>query len=200
MKKENILVVALIAIAMAGIYLYTTQKPARHAATPPRKEAPAFASEAVANTPPSSPGNAAAGSNTGSNAGNSTGSNGIGWKDYTPGLARAKKDNKNVFLYFHAQWCTYCTKLKKTTFRDPKVLAYLAENFVSISVDTDQNQSLSRQWRVKGLPTMWFLTPEGKQISSLPGYVGAGQMLQVLKFIHTKSYDTMSFQEFVNKG
>ena len=200
MKKENILVVALIAIALAGIYLYTTRKPARHAAPPPQKQAPAFASEAVANTVPPSQGNATTMGNAGDNLASNTRGNGIGWKDYTPGLARAKKDNKNVFLYFHAQWCTYCTKLKKTTFRDPKVLAFLAENFVSISVDTDRNQSLSRQWRVKGLPTMWFLTPDGKQISSLPGYVGAGQMLQVLKFIHTKSYDTMSFQEFVNKG
>ncbi|MCF8092925.1 MAG: thioredoxin fold domain-containing protein [Desulfotignum sp.] len=124
---------------------------------------------------------------------------GINWEDYTPGLAQARNQDKSVFLYFYAQWCTYCTKLKKTTFLDERVLAYLEKNFISISVDTDQNQALSQSWQVKGLPTMWFLTPEGNRISSLPGYVDGSQLFQILRYIHTKSYSSMSFQDFVKQ-
>lgn len=121
----------------------------------------------------------------------------IGWEDMQPGLARAKAEGKPVFLYFHADWCTYCVKLKKTTFKDKSVLAYLAQNFVSISVDTDKHREVSEKWRVTGLPTLWFLTPDGGKISKIPGYVGAEQMTRFLAYIHTKQYEQMSFNEFI---
>ena len=125
---------------------------------------------------------------------------GINWKDYTPGMAVAREEGKSIFLYFHAPWCTYCTKLKMTTFKDEKVLAYLEENFVSIQVDTDQNKALATQWNVTGLPTLWFLESSGKKINRMPGYVSATQLLQILKFFHTQSYKTMDFNEFVKQS
>ncbi|MCG8566909.1 MAG: thioredoxin fold domain-containing protein [Desulfobacterales bacterium] len=124
----------------------------------------------------------------------------IDWQDYSPGLSRAKTAGKPVFLYFHADWCGYCRQLKQTTFKDKRVQDYLDENYVSISVDTEKEGDIAREWGVRGLPTLWFLEADGTKISSLPGYVGPDQFLMVLKYIKTKSYDTMSFQEFVQKG
>lgn len=172
MKKENILVVALILMAVAGVTYHFSQKP--------------------------EPGGIAANSRN-REPGSMTNS-GIAWQGYDAGLAKAKTEDKNVFLYFHAQWCTYCTKLKKYTFSDEKVRALMEKFFVGISVDTDQNETLAREWEVKGLPTMWFLKPDGSRISSLPGYVDADQMAQILEYIRSKSYDTMSFHEFVQKS
>ncbi|MFO7911540.1 MAG: thioredoxin fold domain-containing protein [Desulfotignum sp.] len=188
MKKENILVIVLVTIALAGLFWFFTARtgpeiPGGTGGTEPVASAQIPVVETTGN----------AGVENG-NAGQNTS---IDWKDYTPGLAQAKTQEKNVFLYFYAQWCTYCTKLKKTTFVDEKVLSYLEKNFVSISVDTDQNQALSQTWQVKGLPTMWFLAPDGSRISSLPGYVDGSQFLQILRYIHTKSYDKMSFQDFL---
>ena len=108
----------------------------------------------------------------------------------------AKAENKHIFLYFHADWCTYCKKLKKTTFRNKAVLNYLKDNFISIAVDTDKKQELATQWSLRGLPTLWFLQPDNSKISSIPGYIDAKQFLHILKYIHTASYDKMSFQEF----
>ncbi len=95
----------------------------------------------------------------------------------------ARQEGKPVFLYFHAQWCTYCVKLKKTTFKDQEVLSYLNENFISISVDTDQNQTLAEQWRVRGLPTMWFLEADGSKINNIPGYMDASRLLEILEYV-----------------
>lgn len=176
MKKENVLVAALIVIAFGSVYLFNSSKHTQTASS-------AGPAQAIAG--PVDTANAPAG---------------ISWKDYTPGLAQARADNKSVFLYFQAAWCSYCVKLKKTTFKDKAVLAYLDENFVSIEVDTDKNPKLATEWNVKGLPTMWFLESDGKKINHLPGYVEPKQMLQILKYIHTKSYDKMSFQEFIQQG
>ena len=180
MKKENVLVMALIVLVIAGGILYHRSK-----LSGPVIQT-AVASEPVLET---------AKETTLAVQGTE-----IDWKDYTPGMALAGKGSKSIFLYFHAPWCSYCTKLKKTTFKNKKILAYLEKNFVSIQVDTDQNQALSSEWKVKGLPTLWFLEPDGTKINSIPGYLDAAQLLLVLKYIHTKSYDTMSFQDFMKQG
>lgn len=168
MKKENMLVIALICIAFAGVMVYNNSKSNIQIDFTPDKA-------------------------SGQNIEAST----IEWQDYTQGMALAKKQDKHIFLYFHADWCTYCRKLKATTFQDKKVLAYLKDNFISIPVDTDKEQVLSKQWKVRGLPTLWFLKPDNSKISSLPGYVDEKQFLDILKYIHTKSYDKMSYNEFM---
>jgi thiol:disulfide interchange protein len=186
MKKEQVFVVILVVLGLGGIYWFTGG-PSGSRQTPESGDSSAEqVTETLTNrvTDAVKP---------------ESGIRGIDWNDYTPGMTRAKNQEKNIFLYFYAQWCTYCTKLKQTTFVDENVRSYLEDHFISISVDTDQNQTLSRNWQVTGLPTMWFLTPEGDRISSLPGYVDGPQLLHILRYIHTKSYDSMSFEEFVRQ-
>lgn len=182
MKKENILVVVLIVIALGAVTAFNLTS------SPESEPGQEMASETVQS------------SSVSADDGSSDSSTGIDWKDYTPGMALAREKNKSIFLYFHAPWCTYCTKLKMTTFQDESVMAYLKENFISIQVDTDQNRSLAGEWNVTGLPTLWFLESSGKKVNNMPGYVTADQLLQILKYIHTKSYTTMAFHEFVKQN
>ena len=168
MKKENVLVIVIICVAIIGFIVYNNFKPEKQTDFIQEKE-PAQISDTSK----------------------------IDWLGYEQGMDLAKSQNKHVFLYFHADWCTYCTKLKTTTFRDAAVLKYLKENFINIEVDTDKNQALATQWKVRGLPTLWFLKPDNSKISSIPGYVDAKQFLQILKYIHTTSYDKMNFQKFI---
>ncbi len=183
MRKENILVAALVVIFLGGIYGYRSMGS--------KKQSPVGPEIAQAQ--------AASFDTAASDTAQAQSAENIRWKDYTPGMALARQEKKSVFLYFHAPWCTYCVKLKKTSFKDEKVLAYLNENFVSIQVNTDQNQALAEEWQVKGLPTMWFLEADGKKINRMPGYVEAGQLLKILQYIHTKSYATMAFNEFMKQ-
>ncbi len=188
MKKENVLVLALIIIALGGSYVFNAMNNGRPSGS--SVQIPSASAEVRQKNPVASLGEV-----------ETPGiSSGIEWKDYTPGMALARKENKSIFLYFHAPWCSYCTKLKKTTFKDEQVLAYLEENFISIQVNTDENKPLADKWRVKGLPTLWFLESTGDKINSMPGYIEAGRLLQILKYIHTQSYTTMEFHEFVKQG
>lgn len=168
MRKENILVGVLICMAAAGVLAYQYS--------------------AVKNTDTPSDADRARKVEATST---------IGWENFEKGMLLANKENKHVFLYFHAEWCTYCTKLKKTTFKDKDVLTYLAQNFISISVDADQHRELAKQWRVRGLPTIWFLKPDGSKISNIPGYINAGQMIKFLEYIHLKTYEQIGFNDFI---
>lgn len=181
MRKENILVGILVVMGLGGIYLYN--KPGSDMDSHTHRAS----LESVTAEEQASQGSATAESRN------------IAWNDYTPGMALAGKEGKNIFLYFHASWCGYCTKLKKETFSDDRVKAYLKDNFISIGVDTDKREKLARQWGVRGLPTLWFLEPDGTKVNSLPGFVNADQLLSILQYIHTQSYQTMSYQEYVQQ-
>jgi len=197
MKKENILVVAIICIAIAGaVGYYHSNHNAKSSAEVGQmddgieKKAVQAASNAL---------NIKADvSNTKADVSNIAAvSSGIDWQSYMHGLDLAKREIKPVFLYFEADWCTYCKKLKNTTFVDRKVLSYLSDNFISIAIDTDSEQALARQWGVTGVPTLWFLKADNSEISNLPGYVDPDTFLNILKYIRTQSYEKMSFSDFL---
>ena len=181
MRKENILVGILVVLVLGGIYLYSR----------PGLDLGAQVSQVNIEPP--------AVDNQASQNLSMAASKNISWNDYTPGMALAEKQGKSIFLYFHAPWCGYCVKLKKETFTDDRVKAYLNDHFVSIGVDTDKRKKLARQWGVRGLPTLWFLDANGTKINNLPGFVGADQLLSILQYIHTQSYKTMNFQEYVQQ-
>jgi len=181
MKKENILVGLLVVLVSGGIYLYNRPAPDLGTQVTQINIEP----RAADNQTPQSSSQAAP--------------QNISWNDYTPGMALAEKEGKSIFLYFHASWCGYCVKLKKETFTDDRVKAYLKAHFISIGVDTDKREKLARQWEVRGLPTLWFLEADGTKINNLPGFVNADQLFAILQYIHTQSYKTMNFQEYVQQ-
>lgn len=120
----------------------------------------------------------------------------ISWQKFDRGMAMAKEQDKNVFLYFHAEWCSYCKKMERTTFKKSKVIDYINENFIAIKVDSDREQKISETYNVRGLPTLWFLKSDHTRISNLPGYIDAKTFGNILKFINTDSYEQMSYNDF----
>lgn len=124
-------------------------------------------------------------------------SDGINWQSYDKGLAMAKAQNKKIFLYFHADWCHYCKKMKKTTFKNADLINYLNKHFISIMVNVDKEKKIARFYRVRGLPTLWFLKDDSTKLSRIPGFVQAHTLVNVLKYINTENYIKMSFKDFL---
>jgi thioredoxin-related protein len=89
--------------------------------------------------------------------------------------------------------------MEKETFQDPSVVAYVNRNFVPVSVNSDKEQAIADKFNVQGLPSTWFISEDGARIGSRPGFIPADEMLQILKFIGSDSYRSMSFQTFVKK-
>lgn len=169
MKKENILVLALICIALIIIVAHNQIKNGEAIETAVKKVSD-----------------------------RNQKSTGIQWKEYSQGLEQAKSQNRHVFLYFHAQWCAYCKKMEQSTFKDDSIASFLNKNFINIQIDTDKDKEISDQWKVRGLPTIWFLKPDGTRLDNLPGYVDSDFLGKVLTYIHSGKYETMSFNQFLN--
>jgi len=108
---------------------------------------------------------------------------GIRWeKSFDEALKRAKATRKPILVDFWADWCGWCHRLDKTTYVDPAVVRK-AEEFVAVKVNTEgsvKDTEVALRYDVQSLPTIVFLTPEGRQIQRLNGFQGPGQFPHTL--------------------
>ncbi|MBU1228260.1 MAG: thioredoxin family protein, partial [Actinobacteria bacterium] len=117
----------------------------------------------------------------------------ISWLSYGEGLAAAAESGRLVLIDFHADWCKYCKKMDKETFADPGVIRLIEEYFVPVSVDTEKEREPARRFGVRSLPTIWFLESDGTPLTPLPGFVAAPLFRDVLRYMSSRSFETMSF-------
>jgi len=121
----------------------------------------------------------------------------INWYSYDKGIAAGKTEDKKIFLHFYADWCGYCKIMNNKTFKDDSVVTYLNKNFISIKVNADRKRKLAQKYRVRGLPSNWFLKETDEKIASRPGYIPPTEMILYLKFIHSDSYQKMTLKNFI---
>jgi thioredoxin-related protein len=126
-------------------------------------------------------------------------SDGVRWYNYEEGKALMQSEGKKGFLSFYADWCKYCKVMDAETFGNAAVVAYLNRNFIAMKVNSDQETKRAADYGVRGLPSTWFLTAQGQRISNRPGLIPPKDMLNILKFIHTDSYEQMSFDDFLSR-
>jgi len=98
------------------------------------------------------------------------------------GFALAKAENMPVYLYWGAVWCPPCQEIKHTVFKSKQFIAQ-TELFVPIYLDgdTDRAQSWGEKFGVKGYPTMIVFSPEGEEVTRIPGGIDISQYNSVLE-------------------
>ena len=93
----------------------------------------------------------------------------------------AKKDGKLVLIDFVTSWCAPCKKMDKTTWKDKKVRAWLAEKTVALKIDAEKELKLAKDYRVQIYPTILLLQADGTEIDRLMGFRDAATFLSEMK-------------------
>jgi protein disulfide-isomerase len=110
-----------------------------------------------------------------------------GWMtDFDKAKSVAKEDSKYILMDFSgSDWCGWCIKLDKEVFQKQAFKDYADENLVLMMVDfpkdkskqseevIKQNEKLSKEFGVRGFPTVYVLAPDGSVIGKT-GYVKGG--------------------------
>ncbi len=88
---------------------------------------------------------------------------GLSW-DQT--LAKAKKEQKLIFMDAYTTWCQPCKTLEKYTFSDPSVGALYNASFINVRFDMEQypGLELAEKYNVDLYPTLLFINGDGELV------------------------------------
>jgi len=87
--------------------------------------------------------------------------------------------------------------MEAESFTHSEVIKFLTQNFITVRVDVDKEKKIASNHFVRGLPTSWFLEPDGSKITNIPGYVNPEMFQVILKYIASNSYKKMSLKEYM---
>ena len=108
--------------------------------------------------------------------------------DIDSAFAAARAARKPVLLYWGADWCPPCSRLKATVFRRPEFVERTRQ-FVAVNLDGDEPgaQRRGEEFGVDGYPTVIVLTPDREEITRIAITLEMEQYVRALDVALTAS-------------
>ena len=111
-------------------------------------------------------------------------------------LAKAKAEDKLLFVDFYTVWCGPCKKMSADIFPRDEIGEFFNKNFISFKVDAEKGEgiNITKKWEVSGFPTLIFFNNDGTENKRLVGATpDAGFFLSFAKQVIGE--ETTSFLE-----
>ncbi len=136
----------------------------------------------------------------------------IKWLDFNTALKKAGKEKKMMVVDFYTNWCGYCKKMDRETYKNKKVVQKLNKYFISAKVDGenstykvlyDNKKYTIREFlsalEINGFPAIGFLDKNGKFLTVVSGFYDARNLLSVLDYIKDSCYvKEIKFSDYKN--
>lgn len=101
-------------------------------------------------------------------------------KDIHKGARAARAEGQPLLIRVTADWCGYCRKMKSEVFSLPNIQKDLAQGFVTVELNADENRELVERLGVKSLPATLILTPDMQIAERMEGFRSAEQLQEKL--------------------
>ncbi|WP_292264697.1 thioredoxin family protein [Butyricimonas sp.] len=90
---------------------------------------------------------------------------------FNEALARAKAENKIVFMDCYTSWCGPCKMMLNAVFPQKKAGDYFNEKFICVKYDLERGEGpeLAKKYEVRYYPTFMILNPDGSVIHKVVG-------------------------------
>jgi thioredoxin-related protein len=87
-------------------------------------------------------------------------------------LAKAKKENKLIFLDAYTEWCRPCIMMAKNVFTQDKVADFYNEHFINVSMDMEKGEGpiIGKKYKISAYPAFLFIDGTGKVVHVNGGY------------------------------
>ncbi|MBB6460690.1 thioredoxin family protein [Flammeovirga kamogawensis] len=147
----------------------------------------------------------------------------INWLSFTEAINLNKIQPKKIVVDVYTDWCTWCKKMDRKTFSDPKIIEYMNTNFYAVKLDAEGKLPISFQGETfvyhkeKGTgyhelastllngnmsyPTVVVLfVGKDEELLTQPiplqGYQNKEKMLMVLSYLEEADLEKQSFSDF----
>lgn len=138
---------------------------------------------------------------------------GYDFVDFNTGLARAKAENKPIFLYFGRYGCAWCDHVNRKTFSDPELKRLYSDRYVLVYVDSEGGKrlrlasgervteaELGTRLGAFATPLFVFLSPEGRQLAKVPGFKTVADFKDYDRYVAGRHYETQTLMQFLGGG
>ena len=122
--------------------------------------------------------------------------------DFKTILAKAKKENKLIFLDAYTTWCGPCKLMAKNIFTIKSVGDHYNANFVNAKIDMEKGEGIdiAKKYDVKVFPTYLFIDGNGELVHRTVGYVPEKEFIQFAKDASDPSKRVAALKERFEKG
>ena len=142
----------------------------------------------------------------------------VQWISWEEAVALNEKTPKKIFIDVYTDWCGWCKKMDKTTFKDPEVMKSLNGSFYAVKLNAEQKEDIIFQGNTfkfmksgrrgshqlaqallngkMGYPSFVILDEEYKRIMISPGFKTPDKLLTELAFAKEEKYKEMSWQQY----
>ena len=99
--------------------------------------------------------------------------------------AKAKAQNKYIFVDAYTTWCGPCKYLSKKIFTQKKVGDFYNQNFIAFKLDMEKGEGISfkKKYKINSFPTLLYFNPKGELVQRDIGSKGAEKLLAEAKSV-----------------
>lgn len=146
----------------------------------------------------------------------------IQWKTFEEVEALMKTKPKKVLIDVYTDWCSWCKKLDKEVYENPKAIEYINEHFYAIKFNAEQKEPITFMGKTYksvptgrsstnqlaidmmngqlSYPTTIFMEENFTNPVVQPGFLKLNQMESILKFLGSNAYKTTDYQNYASKN
>jgi len=118
---------------------------------------------------------------------------------YRDAMNLGRDTDRPVFLHFTASYAANSGVQMKNTLADIQVIKFLNKNFAAATIDVSELPSLARKYHVNSVPTIWFLDPTGKRLTSVNSAMSVDKVLSVGEYVVRKIYEHTAYDVWADK-
>lgn len=133
------------------------------------------------------------------------------WVPFDEMVESNQNQPKKIMLFMEADWCSVCKQMKREVFPDPAIQTLLNSYFYPVRIDIESDEEiqfsderiskkeLSKEFGIRGTPTIIFLDHDYSVIGNKVGYSDRDEFTALLKFISEEEYNHASFEEYMQR-
>ena len=99
------------------------------------------------------------------------------WED---AVAKAKTQNKPIFIDFFTTWCGPCKLLDQKVYSKPEVIQKMNANFINVKIDAEKGEGpdLARRFEVSAYPFLVWADKNQNVLLTDAGYMPVGEFMK----------------------